>query len=96
VTVRASQAGNATYDAAANVDRTFSVIAVPPSGLTYATNPATYVVGVPISSNTPSSGGGAVVSYGVAPPLPAGLNLNTTTGVISGTPTASRRPRFTR
>ena len=88
VTVRASQAGNATYDAAPNVNQTFTVTAVPPSGLSYSTNPATYLVNVPISNNTPSVGGGAVVSYSVSPALPAGLSLDTGTGVISGTPTA--------
>src|SRR5262249_4522994 len=38
--------------------------------------------------NMPSSGGGAVVSYAISPALPAGLMFSTTTGVISGTPTA--------
>src|SRR5207253_885988 len=32
--------------------------------------------------------GGTVTSYSVAPPLPAGLTLDGTTGVISGTPSA--------
>ncbi len=59
----------------------------PPSGLTYATNPATYTKGTAIAANSPSSTGGAVVSYAVSPALPTGLALNTTTGVISGTPT---------
>jgi hypothetical protein len=31
---------------------------------------------------------GTVTSYGVSPALPTGLSINTTTGVISGTPTA--------
>jgi hypothetical protein len=35
----------------------------------------------------PTSSGGAVVSYSVSPALPAGLTLNTSTGIISGTPT---------
>ena len=51
-------------------------------------NPAVYTVGVAITANTPSSSGGAVTSYSVSPPLPAGLSLNTSTGVVSGTPTA--------
>ena len=59
-----------------------------PSALTYSTNPAVYIKGTAVSANTPSSGGGAVASYGVSPSLPAGLSLNTSTGVITGTPTA--------
>ena len=60
---------------------------VAPSSLAYSINPASYTVGTAITSNTPSNGGGAVVSYSVLPTLPAGLSLNTSTGVISGTPT---------
>jgi 6-phosphogluconolactonase (cycloisomerase 2 family) len=59
-----------------------------PANLTYAVNPATYTKGTAITPNGPSSAGGPVVSYAVAPPLPASLNFSTTTGVISGTPTA--------
>lgn len=61
---------------------------VPPTDLTYSTNPAVYIVGTSITANTPSGTGGAVASYSVSPPLPVGLALNTTTGVISGTPSA--------
>lgn len=59
---------------------------VAPSGLSYATNPAVYTKGVAIAPNMPTSAGGAVVSYAVSPSLPAGLTLNSSTGVISGTP----------
>ena len=59
----------------------------PPTNLTYSQYPASYVVGTQITPNTPTSGGGAVASYSVAPALPAGLTLNTITGVITGTPT---------
>ena len=58
-----------------------------PSALGYSSNPAIYTTGSAITSNTPTSTGGAVVSYSVSPTLPAGLTLNTSTGVISGTPT---------
>ncbi len=61
---------------------------LPPSGLTYATNPAVYTVGTAIAVNAPSSSGGAVASYAVSPALPAGLSLNQLSGVISGTPMA--------
>jgi hypothetical protein len=67
---------------------TVKAAVVPPSGLTYSENPAAYTVGTPIAPNAPSISGGAVVSYSVSPPLPLGLSLNTSTGVISGTPTA--------
>jgi hypothetical protein len=56
--------------------------------LTYATNPAVYNVGLAITSNAPSHGGGSVDAYTVTPTLPAGLALNGTSGAISGTPTA--------
>ena len=58
-----------------------------PSALRYSSNPATYIKDTLIPDNTPTSGGGAVTSYAVSPALPAGLTLNTSTGVISGTPT---------
>ena len=66
-----------------------AIVIPPPSGLalTYSSNPATYAVGTAITNNTPTISGGAVDSYSVTPALPTGLTLNTTTGVISGTPT---------
>jgi len=56
--------------------------------LTYSSNPVTYTKGTAITANTPSATGGAVASYSVAPALPAGLSLNSSTGSITGTPTA--------
>lgn len=69
---------------------TFSATAndLPPRDLAYATPNATYTKGVQITPNTPSSSGGAVVSYSVSPALPAGLELSATSGIICGTPTA--------
>jgi len=67
---------------------TISVNDVAPASLSYSLITATYTKGVAIPSNSPSSSGGAVASYGVSPALPAGLNLSTSTGVITGTPTA--------
>ena len=65
---------------------------VAPANLAYSRNPATYTKGTAITSNTPSSTGGTVVSYAVNPPLPAGLSLSPSTGVITGTPTMLRSP----
>ncbi len=59
-----------------------------PSALTYSTMTAAYIQGTAVAPNNPSNGGGAATSYTVNPALPAGLNLSTSTGVISGTPTA--------
>ena len=61
----------------------------PPSGLSYTTLTADYTQGTAIGANNPISTGGAVTSYSVSPALPAGLSLNTSTGIIDGTPTAA-------
>jgi hypothetical protein len=61
---------------------------VAPSNLSYLANPANYTVGTAITPNTPTSSGGAVTAYTVAPSLPTGLALDPTLGAISGTPTA--------
>ena len=60
----------------------------PPSAFSYAAGTATYVISTPITPNSPTNSGGTVVSYSVAPALPAGLSLSTATGAISGTPAA--------
>jgi hypothetical protein len=60
----------------------------PPSGLAYAINPAVYAAGTAITANTPSYAGGVVSSWTVSPALPAGLSLDASTGIITGTPTA--------
>lgn len=59
-----------------------------PSALTYGTLPMTCMMGVPTIPNHPTSAGSPVVSYSVSPALPAGLVLSTTTGKITGKPTA--------
>ena len=46
-------------------------------------------MGTAITNNSPSNSGGAPTVYSVSPVLPAGLTLNTGTGVISGTPTVA-------
>jgi subtilisin-like proprotein convertase family protein len=75
-------------DGSTTTSLNITVIDIAPSALTYSSNPATYRIDQAITLNTPTNRGGAVVSYAVSPALPAGLALNTTTGIISGTPTA--------
>jgi uncharacterized repeat protein (TIGR01451 family) len=61
----------------------------PPSGVTYTPTSATLTKDVAMTALTPTAaGGGTITSWSVSPALPAGLSLNNTTGVISGTPTA--------
>jgi hypothetical protein len=58
----------------------------PPSGLSYP-SPQVFTVGSAITALSPTVTG-SVSSYASAPALPAGLSLNSTTGQITGTPTA--------
>ncbi|KAG0161919.1 hypothetical protein DFQ30_004908, partial [Apophysomyces sp. BC1015] len=69
----------------------FDVVALP-KGLVYSQSSVVYAQGVAIEPNMPVSSGGAITQYSVVPALPAGLSLNTQTGVISGTPTAVAAP----
>ena len=67
----------------------FTVNPAAPTGLTYTSNPVSYCQGSTITANSPSTSGGAPASYSVSPALPAGLSLNTGTGIITGTPTGA-------
>ncbi|WP_457388846.1 putative Ig domain-containing protein [Roseateles sp. P5_E1] len=62
----------------------------PAPTLSYAA-PQAYVQDQATSTLAPTTSG-TVTSFSVAPALPAGLALNTTTGAISGTPTAGTAP----
>jgi len=57
----------------------------PPTALSYSTTSAVYTLDAVISNNTPTITG-TVSAWSVDPALPSGLSLDTTTGVISGTP----------
>ena len=70
---------------------TITVNDAAPSSLAYTTPVPVYTKGTAISSNSPTNSGGTVVSYAVSPDLPAGLSLNTSTGILSGTPTVIAR-----
>ena len=56
-----------------------------PTSLSYG-SPRTFVTGTAIASWTPFRVG-IITNYTVSPSLPAGLGINASTGVISGTPT---------
>ena len=61
------------------------VLVAAPSALNYAT-PVVYTTTVSITNN-PNPTGGTPTSYSIVGSLPAGLTLDPTTGIISGTPT---------
>ncbi len=62
--------------------------ATQPPVLSYQTTTAVYTRGTAIAPDDPIDSGGAATSYVVTPALPAGLSLNSATGIISGTPSA--------
>ena len=76
-------ATNSTNSSSTTLDITVTI--PPPTNLTY-TNPPTYFTGTAISMLTPTVTG-FVASYSIDKALPTGLNFNTSTGEISGTPT---------
>jgi len=64
-----------------------------PIPVSYTANPATYLQNKFIVNNFPViHNGKTVTTYAITPALPAGLHLNTTTGIIYGTPTVLATP----
>ena len=59
-----------------------------PPEITYPTTTAVYTRTVAIAPDAPANIGGPITSYSVVPALPAGISLDATTGIVSGTPTA--------
>ena len=85
VAVNATKAG---YTSPSDVTRTLTLNLVAPSARTY-TVPGSLKVGVAVTPMTPSATTDTdIASYG-ATGLPAGLAIDTGTGVISGTPSAA-------
>ena len=60
----------------------------PLTGLNYSPSPFVFTVNNPITAINPTISG-TPTSYSVAPALPTGLSINTTTGQLAGTPTVS-------
>lgn len=60
-----------------------------PPSISYSPPTNTFVANTAISTWTPSNAGDDATSWGISPALPTGLSFNTTTGVITGTATAS-------
>lgn len=58
-----------------------------PSSLSYTNNNAAYCLNTSITANIPTFTGSTATSYAISPALPTGLNINSSTGDITGTPT---------
>jgi hypothetical protein len=87
-TINADQAGDANWNAAAQVQRSFTVT---PAALVVTPGAATgAAVGASFSQANPAAGGTAPYTYVLASgTLPAGTTLNNATGTVSGTPTTA-------
>jgi hypothetical protein len=82
-TVTASNAGGSTTAVLA-----VTVNDPPPPSITYPRASYSLTTEILITTIAPTATGGAIVSWSISPALPAGLVFNTTTGELTGTPTA--------
>ena len=84
----ASYVVTATNIAGSTTDTLHFTVLAPPANLSYPYSVPVYAVNAAITPDTPSSTGGAVTHYAITPALPAGLTLDSVSGILSGTPTA--------
>ncbi len=103
LTPSSASTGSLTLDVAANTvldnsgnnntaatRKTLNIInTVAAPNINYSPSTINGVVSTAITSLTPSNSGGMVDTWTVSPALPSGLRINSSTGVISGTPTAT-------
>jgi hypothetical protein len=79
-------ASNSVGSASATVS---IVVDAPANEVSYASPAYSFTVGMPAQSITPVLQIGQATSFSISPALPAGLDFDSATGVISGTPTAA-------
>lgn len=86
-----ASAGNDTVTLTSNGRSATTQVAwtVVEPGILYDPNSLSVVSGSAMPSISPTNSGSPVTSWSISPSLPGGLSLNATTGVISGTPTAT-------
>lgn len=77
--------GGVTSD---TTDITINITGIQPPNISYTPSTLNAQPNTAITNLSPTNSGGASTSWSISPSLPAGLSFNTSTGVISGTPTA--------
>ncbi len=77
-------ASNSAGSASTNL--LLSVLAVPPTGISYGATSFIYYRNVTLTTMTPSFGGSPLTGCTINPSLPTGMSFNTTNCAISGTP----------
>jgi phosphodiesterase/alkaline phosphatase D-like protein len=80
--VNATDTGTATISITVSTPLEAPNISISPSSFSFTT-------GTVITVITPTNSGGAAASWAISPSLPTGLAISASTGVISGTPTAT-------
>ena len=75
-------------NASGNATRTFTLtVTVAAPAFTLSSSSESKTVNTAITGYTITSTGGTIASYAISPAAPAGLTFNTTTGLLTGTPT---------
>ncbi len=77
----------------ADVTATRTVTVAPSPVIAYANANYSFERTFAISSLQPTASGPTVTGYSISPTLPTGLNFNTSTGMITGTPTVNSASR---
>ena len=101
--ITTSGPGAATYTGGAPQAGPLYTIPVKAPSITYTTPtvpPYTFYEGITLTAAqypTPTNSGGAIPTggYSISPTLPAGLSFDASTGIISGTPTATSTGTYT-
>ncbi len=86
-TIGASGAGGKSASATV----TLKISPVAANVISYGASALTFTAGIPARTLTPETGA-TLTGWSITPQLPAGLAFNTTTGTITGTPTAASPP----
>ncbi|WP_321913260.1 MULTISPECIES: kelch repeat-containing protein [unclassified Paraburkholderia] len=91
-TIYTINASNAAGSESIKVEIEVKAEVVPPESLSYLNAAVIYTTNAAIIPNTPIATGGEITLYSISPALPAGLQFDPQTGVISGTPLAVSPP----